>query len=71
MNPCRKIKYSEQKTVGGFEVTVNCIQEMNYSGEWESAGWDIVFFGKVIGNYCGYPISSDIQKLLDKETNIQ
>jgi hypothetical protein len=68
MNPCRRIKYSEQRTVGPFEVTMNCIEDLSYDGKWESAGYDILFFGKNIGWFWGWPVNDDIKPLLDKET---
>ena len=41
---------------------------MEYNGVWVSAGFDIYLGLKKIGHFWGYPISKDIQKLLDIET---
>jgi len=65
MNPTCRVKYSEQRKVDGVEVTIKCLEDMNYSGEWESAGYDILVSDKKIGWFWGWPANTDIKSILD------
>lgn len=64
----KRVHHERIKTVGGFDVIIKSIEQMNYSGEWENSGFDIYLGLKKIGHFWGYPISKDIQKLIDIET---
>ena len=64
----KRVRHEDIKRVGGFDVIIKSIETLSYSGRWEDAGFDIYLGLKSIGHYWGYPVSTDIQKLLDKET---
>ena len=60
-----RIRYTEKRTVNGVEVELNCLDEMEYNGEWRDASeYRIIRDGNIIGTYVGWPSDSDIVKLL-------
>jgi hypothetical protein len=68
MNPTLRVHHENIRTVNGFDVIIKSLETMEYDGVWVSAGFDIYLGLKKIGHFWGYPISKDIQKLLDIET---
>ena len=66
-----RIKYTEIRQAGGFDVVVKSVESLDYDGSWYHAGFKVFLGGKLIGNYIGYPIDRDLMKLINKEVNRQ
>jgi len=61
-----RVKHEDLRRVGGFDVLVKSIQEMNYDGEMESQGFEVCLGLKKIAHFWGWPTDSDIKKVIDK-----
>jgi len=55
MNPTRRITRQEERIIDGKTFILTKNEEMNYSGEWEESGFDLIIGGKIVQTFICYP----------------
>lgn len=64
-----KVDNVEIRWVNGVEFIIESMSSFNYNGEWEPSGYVVRWEDRhnILQEYSfiGYPVNSDLQKLLD------
>lgn len=60
----RKIKHTKNRIIDGVEYEIRAISELEYTGEWIDAGFDVYRDGLFISRFIGWPTDGDIRNRL-------
>lgn len=64
----RRYLNSQLVEIDGICFEIKPVEQLEYSGDWESAGFDVFVGQRKLKNFLGYPIKKDILKAF-KELN--